>query len=46
MNTKKILFGLAAFLVLLISACEPTSTAEDTQLYDQGVERSKVRTGN
>jgi hypothetical protein len=41
MNTKKILFALAAVLVLVASACTP-NTAEDDQLYEQGVEKKNI----
>ncbi len=41
MNTKKILFAFAAVLVLVASSCTP-NTAEDDQLYEQGVKRGNV----
>ncbi len=41
MNTKRILFALAAMLVLVASACTP-NTAEDDQLYDQGVKKENI----
>ncbi len=41
MNTKRILFGLATVLVLMAAACTP-NTAEDDQVYEQGVDKSKV----
>ena len=41
MNTKKILFAIAAVLVLVASACTP-NTAEDDQLYEQGVKKEKL----
>ncbi|SMP24293.1 hypothetical protein SAMN06265375_104205 [Muriicola jejuensis] len=41
MNTKKILFAIAAMLILVASACTP-NTAEDDQLYEQGVKKDKL----
>ncbi|GGD38405.1 hypothetical protein [Muriicola marianensis] len=41
MNTKKILFAFAAMLVLVASACTP-NTAEDEQLYEQGIKKGDI----
>ncbi len=41
MNTKKFLFAIAAILVLVASACTP-NTAEDDQVYEQGVDKTKI----
>ncbi len=43
---KKILFGLMAFATLLVVSCESNDIANDDQLYEQGVEKSKVRIDN
>ncbi len=45
MNTKKIFFGLATALILMAAACTP-NTAEDDQVYEQGVEKSKIKLPN
>ena len=41
MNTRKLLFALAAMLVLVAAACTP-NTAEDDQVYEQGVDKTKI----
>jgi hypothetical protein len=41
MNTRRVLFAIAAFLVLAASACTP-NTAEDDQVYEQGVDKTKI----
>jgi len=41
MNTKKILFGLSTVLILMAAACTP-NTAEDDQVYEQGVDKTKI----
>ncbi|MEY8021905.1 MAG: hypothetical protein HKO81_10725 [Flavobacteriaceae bacterium] len=41
MNTKKLLFAFAAMLVLVAAACTP-NTAEDDQLYEQGLKKGDV----
>jgi hypothetical protein len=41
MNTKKILFAIAAMLVLVASACTP-NTVEDDQLYEQGIRKGDI----
>ncbi|WP_411030846.1 hypothetical protein [Spongiimicrobium sp. 3-5] len=45
MNAKKILFGILACGVLMAASCESSNTADD-ELYEQGVDKSKVRTSN
>ncbi|WP_165200554.1 hypothetical protein [Muriicola soli] len=42
MNTRKLLFAFAAILVLFAAACTP-NTAEDDQLYEQGVDKTKIK---
>lgn len=41
MNTKKLLFAFAAMLVLVAAACTP-NTAEDDQLYENAVDKTKL----
>ena len=41
MNTRKILFGTFAILILAISACT-SSTAEEDALYENGVDKNDV----
>jgi hypothetical protein len=40
MNTKKLFFGLATVLILMAAACTP-NTADD-QVYEQGVDKTKI----
>ena len=42
MNMKKLLFGICAFLILVAAAC--TSDTADDQLYENGVDKTKVTT--
>jgi len=44
MNTKRILFGLATCLVLVAAASCTPNTAEDDQLYEQGIHKDKIKT--
>ncbi len=39
---KKFVFGLLACVTLLAVSCEPSSTAEEDQLYEQGVDKTKL----
>ena len=39
---KKILFGLVACISLMALSCEPNSTADEDQLYEQGVDKTKI----
>jgi hypothetical protein len=41
MNTKKIFFGLATILILTAAACTP-NTADDDQVYEQGVNKKDI----
>jgi hypothetical protein len=41
MNTKRILFAIAAVLVLVAAACTP-NTADDDQLYENALDKGKV----
>ncbi len=40
MNTKKLFFGICTCLILMAAACTP-NTADD-QLYENGVDKSKI----
>ena len=42
MNTKKIIFGLLASVTLLAASCTPNTTADDDQLYEQGIHKDKL----
>ncbi len=41
MNTKRILFGICTVLSLIAASCTP-NTADDDQLYEQGVDKRKI----
>ena len=43
MNTKKILYGFFAFLIIFVSACTSSDTAEEDRLYEVGVDKEKLR---
>lgn len=43
MKVKQIIFGLLACVTLLAVACEPSNTASEDDLYEQGIDRSKVK---
>ena len=42
MKTKQIIFGLLACVTLLAVSCEPSSIAEEDELFEQGVDKKKV----
>lgn len=44
MKMKKLLFGLLACVALMAVSCEPNSTAEEDQLYEQGIHKDKIKT--
>ncbi|SDE28228.1 hypothetical protein SAMN05421636_104218 [Pricia antarctica] len=39
---KKVLFGLMACATLLVVSCESNDNANDDQLYEQGVDKTKI----
>ncbi|WP_373517157.1 hypothetical protein [Pricia sp.] len=39
---KKVVFGLMACATLLIVSCETNDIANDDQLYEQGVDKTKI----
>ena len=42
MKAKKFIFGLMACLLLVAVSCEPNSTAQDDDLYEVGVDKTKI----
>ena len=46
MKTRKILFAVLASASLFVASCTQNSTAEEDQLYQDGVDRTKVTTNN
>ena len=42
MKAKRIIFGLIACLLLVAVSCEPNSTAQDDDLYEVGVDKTKI----
>ncbi len=46
MKAKKIIFGLMACLLLVAVSCEPNSTAQEDDMYEVGVDKSKLINGD
>lgn len=44
-NTKKIFAGICTCLILMAASCTPNDSAEDQQLYDHGVDKTKITKG-
>jgi hypothetical protein len=42
MKVKKLIFGLLACVALLAVSCEPNNTADEDDLYEVGVDKSKI----
>ncbi len=42
MKMKRLIFGLLACVTLMAVSCEPSSTADEDQLYEQGVDKTKI----
>lgn len=42
MKMKRILFGLLACGTLMAVSCEPNNTAEEDQLYEQGIDKKDI----
>lgn len=42
MKAKRFIFGLLACVTLLAVSCEPNNTAEEDDLYEVGVDKSKL----
>ena len=43
MNTRKLIYGLFALLVLMAAACTPSDTAEEDKLYEVGVDKRYIK---
>ncbi len=43
MKMKNLLFAILACVTLLAVSCEPTSTADEDQLYEQGIDKTKIK---
>jgi len=43
MKIKRLLFGILACVTLMAVSCEPNSTAEEDQLYEQGIDKTKLK---
>lgn len=43
MKMKRLLFGILACVTLMAVSCEPNSTADEDQLYEEGIDKSKAR---
>ena len=43
MKMKRFVFGLLACVTLMAVSCEPNNTAEEDQLYEQGIDKHKAR---
>ena len=42
MKVKRIIFGLLACVTLMAVSCEPNSTADEDELYEVGVDKTKI----
>jgi len=42
MKAKRFIFGLLACVTLVAVSCEPNNTAEEDELYEVGVDKSKL----
>lgn len=43
MKAKRFIFGLLACVTLLAVSCEPNNTSEEDDLYEIGLDKSKVK---
>jgi hypothetical protein len=46
MKMKRLIFGILACVTLMAVSCEPNNTADEDQLYEQGVDKTKVVNGD
>jgi len=46
MKMKRLLFGVIACVTLMAVSCEPNSTTDEDQLYEQGVDKTKIINGD
>ena len=42
MSTKKLFFGICTCLILMAAALTPDNVIEEQQLYENGVDKSKI----
>lgn len=42
MKIKNLLFAILACVTLLAVSCEPNSTADEDNLYEQGLDKTKI----
>ena len=43
MKMKRLLFGILACVTLMAVSCEPNSTTEEDNLYEQGLDKTKLK---
>jgi hypothetical protein len=43
MKMKRLIFGILACVTLMAVSCEPNSTAEEDSLYEQGLDKTKLK---
>jgi hypothetical protein len=46
MKMKRLVFGILACVTLMAVSCEPNNTADEDQLYEQGVDKTKLVNGD
>ena len=39
---KRLLFGVMACVTLMAVSCEPNATADEDELYEQGIDKTKI----
>ncbi len=42
MKMKRLLFGILACVTLMAVSCEPNSTTDEDELYEQGVDKNHL----
>jgi len=42
MKAKRIIFGVMACVTLLAVSCEPNNSADGDQLFEEGIDKSKL----
>ena len=42
MKMKRLIFGLLACVTFMAASCEPNNTAEEDQLYEQGIDKKHL----
>ncbi len=43
MKMKRLIFGILACVTLMAVSCEPNNTADEDQLYEQGIDKKSVK---